>query len=273
MSPKHGTALITGASSGIGAAFARRLAPEGYDLILHGRREELLRLLREELVREHGIRAEVICAELSRPDDLRTLEDTIRSTPDLSILINNAGYTTLKLFHEEEIEGQEALIRVHVIAPIRLTHAAIPVMRTRGEGAIINVSSIAGFLIGSGSATYCATKAYLINFTETLHLELRGTGIRVQALCPGFTVSNFHRKLGYDTKNEAFRSFMPAEDVVAISLRDLRRGKVVSIPGLRYKVVGAVSRLIPKPWFYALVQNVQESRRKHGGALGGAPTG
>lgn len=271
MPTKSGTALITGASSGIGAAFARRLAREGYDLVLHGRRAELLQRLRDELVRDHGIRAEVVCAELSRSEDLHILEAKVRDTPDLSLLVNNAGYSTLKFFHEEDVEGQDALIRVHVIAPVRLTHAAIPIMRAHNDGAIINVSSIAGFLIGSGSATYCATKAYLINFTETLNLELKGTGIRVQVLCPGFTVSDFHRRLGYDTKSEFFRSFMRAEDVVDVSLRDLRRGKVVSVPGLRYKLVAVASRLIPRPWFYALVHSVQESRRKRSGEPGSAP--
>jgi short-subunit dehydrogenase len=272
MATKRGTAFITGASSGIGAAFARRLARDGYDLVLHGRRTELLQQLRDELMQNHGIRAEVVCAELSRSEDLHTLEAKVCSTPDLSLLVNNAGYSTLKFFHEEDVEGQDALIRVHVIAPVRLTHAAIPIMRARNDGAIINVSSVAGFLIGSGSATYCATKAYLINFTETLNLELRGAGVRVQVLCPGFTVSDFHERLGYDTKGEFFRSFMRAEDVVDVSLRDLQRGKVVSIPGLRYKLVASASRLIPRPWFYALVQNVQESRRKRGGKPGSTPT-
>lgn len=265
MATSPGVACITGASSGIGAAFARRLARDGCSLILHGRREGLLRGLAEELARDHGIRADVILADLGEPDGIRVLEERIGATPDLSLLVNNAGYSTLKYFHEEPVDSQEALIRVHILAPVRLTHAAIQVMRARGGGAIINVSSVAGFLIGPGSATYCATKAYLINFTETLHLELRGTGIHMQALCPGFTSTDFHKKLGYDTSGRAFKNFMSADEVVEQSLDDLRRGKVVSIPGLQYKLVALGQRLVPRSLFYAIVKTVQR-RQSHKGS-------
>ena len=271
MTTPPGTACITGASSGIGAAFARRLARDGYRLILHGRREGLLRSLAEELARGHGIRSDVVLADLRGPDGIRVLEERIGATPDLSLLVNNAGYSTLKYFHEEPIEGQEALIRVHVLAPVRLTHAAIPVLRARGGGAIINVSSVAGFLIAPGSATYCATKAYLINFTETLHLELQGSGIRMQALCPGFTLTDFHTKLGYDTSRKALKKFMSAEEVVEQSLNDLRRGKVVSVPGLRYRVAAVAPRFIPRRLFYRLVDAVRRAQRP--GAPLGIPRG
>lgn len=265
MTPRPGTACITGASSGIGAAFARRLARDGYDLILHGRREALLRSLADRLARDHGIQTEVLCADLASKDGVRNLEERITKAPTLSLLVNNAGYSTIRYFSEEPIDGQEALISVHVVAPIRLTHAAIPVMRARGGGAIINVSSVAGFLIGPGSATYCATKAYLINFTETLHLELQGTGIRMQALCPGFTLTDFHKKLGYDTTSRAFDKFMSAEDVVEQSLDDLRRGKVVSVPGLQYKVAAVAPRFIPRRLFYRIVELFGKSKRAKAG--------
>jgi len=122
------------------------------------------------------------------------------------------------------------------------------------------VSSVAGFLIGAGSATYCATKAYLINFTETLHLELQGTGIRMQALCPGFTLTDFHRKLGYDTTTEAFKAFMSSDAVVEHSLKDLQRGRVISVPGLKYRLVAMGARLVPRSMFYFIVKNVQRSQ-------------
>jgi uncharacterized protein len=265
MKPRPGTACITGASSGIGAAFARRLARDGYDLILHGRREALLQSLADQLARNHGVRTEVLRADLAAADGVRIVEDRIAHESHLSLLVNNAGYSTIKHFSAEPIDGQEALIRVHVVAPTRLTHAAIPAMRARGEGAIINVSSVAGFLIGPGSATYCATKAYLINFTETLHLELEGTGIRMQALCPGFTLTDFHKKLGYDVSSGAFKNFMSADAVVEQSIKDLRRGKVVSVPGLQYKIAAVAPRFIPRRVFYRIVELFSASKRAKGG--------
>ncbi len=265
MDSNRGVALITGASSGIGAMFARRLARSGYNLILHGRREHLLARLRNELSAAHGISARVVLAELSDPASVRLLEDIIAVTPTLSMLVNNAGYSTVRYFEHEDRDGQERLTYVHVIVPLRLTHAAIPVMRARGGGSIINVSSVAGFFVGPGSATYCATKACLTNLTETLHTELRGSGIRVQALCPGFTITDFHRRLGYDTTAEFFRGFMTADVVVDASLRDLEKGKVVSIPGVRYKLAVAVSRFLPRRMMYRAAGEVRKWQRAAGG--------
>jgi short-subunit dehydrogenase len=248
-----GIALITGATSGIGAEFARRLAREGYDLILHGRREEILAARCVELERTCRIRAERVLAELSDPDALRMLEERVKNTPDLEILVNNAGSSTRRRFSEEEIDGQERLIRVHVVAAVRLTHAALPGMLRRNGGSIINVSSVAAFMISPRNATYCATKLYLNSFSESLALELRGSGVRVQVLCPGFTVSDFHARIGYDTSGDFFKGFMTPEEVVETSLRDLRKGKVVSIPGWKYRFAAFAPRLIPRPLFYRIV--------------------
>jgi short-subunit dehydrogenase len=266
--PHPGVALITGASSGIGAAFARRLARDGYDLIIHGRREALLVQLRDELA-AGGTTTRIVLAELADPAGVRRLEEIIASTPTLSLLVNNAGYSTLRFFEHEDRDGQERLLTVHVAVPLRLMHAAIPVFRARGGGAIINVSSVAGFVVGPGSATYGATKACLTNFTESLHVELRGSGIRVQALCPGFTVTDFHRRLGYDTTAKFFRGFMSADRVVDASLRDLRKGKVVSIPGLRYRMTAVLAGLLPRPVMYAAAAGVRRRQRAQGGISAG----
>ncbi len=249
----EGTAVVTGASSGIGAAFARALAGEGYDLILHGRREDLLRGLCVELREKHGTHAEYLVADLGEDEGLRRLEERIRQTSTLAFLVNNAGFGTTEEFREADIGRQEAMIRVHVLASVRLAHAAIPTMLTRRRGAIINVASVAGFMISPANVTYCATKAYLINFSESLHLELRGSGIRVQALCPGFTTTDFHQRLGYDMSDRIFRYFGTAESVVEDSLKALRRGKVICIPGVHYKLMVQAVRFIPRWLFYRLV--------------------
>ena len=254
MTPHTRTAFITGASSGIGASFARRFARDGYNLILHGRREVLLKGLCEDLARTCGVKTEYLLGELSNPDDIRRLEERIRTIPDLSVLVNNAGSATINHFSEEEIDGQEAMIRVHTIAPIRCTHAALPGMMARHEGTIINVASTAGFMVSPGSAVYCAVKGFLISFSESLHLEVKTSGVRVQALCPGFTRSDFHERLGYRVGKEFFRGFFSPDFVVAESLRDVAKGKVVSIPGWRYKASVAIRRLLPGRVMYWLVE-------------------
>jgi short-subunit dehydrogenase len=252
------TAIITGASSGIGAAFARQLAAEGYNLLLHGRREIPLQSLARALQDRHGIQAQVHLAELADPVALAALEARVRGTSDLAVLVNNAGFSRLEEFHEDEIDAQEEIIRVHVLASVRLAHAAISVMKRNRDGAIINVSSVAAFTPAPRNATYCATKAYLNAFSESLHLELRPHGIRVQALCPGFTRTEFHERMGIDTSQPSFRHFMAPEVVVRSSLRALRRGTVLCVPGLGYKAVALGACLLPRRLYYWLAS--QSSR-------------
>ena len=258
-----GTALVTGASSGIGAAYARRLAREGYNVVLHGRRRELLREICDSLVKEHGIRAEFVCAELGDPEGIRSIEETIARIPDLTFLVNNAGSSTIEPFHEETVESQEEMIRVHALAAVRFAHAALATMVPRRAGTIVNVASVAAFVVAPGSAVYCAVKGFLVSFSESLHLELGGSGIRVQALCPGFTRSDFHGRLGYAVNEKFFRGFLTAEEVVEASLRDLERGKIVSIPRLKYKITAVVPRLLPRPIFYRIVGLYRRRQQKH----------
>jgi short-subunit dehydrogenase len=246
------TAFITGASSGIGAAFARRLARDGYDLVLHGRREHLLADLCKGLQAEHGIRAEYVLAELSEPEGVRLVRERLERTENLALLINNAGSGSTRMFHQEEVAGQAGMVQTHVIAAMHLCHVAIPRMNRRGGGAIINVSSIASFTPGKRSATYCAAKSFLTAFSEALHLEVGGDGIRIQALCPGFTTTDFHSRLGLTIRPELRRMFMSAEAVVEQSLEDLKRGIVVSVPGWRYRAIRLAARLLPRRIYYIL---------------------
>lgn len=234
----RGRAFITGASSGIGEAFARRLAAEGFDLTLVARREARLRALAEELSAAHGIRAEALAADLSRDEDIARLVETLGARPDLTLLINNAGFGTRGDFAEVELERHLAMIRVHDVATVALSHAALPGLIARGGGAIINVSSVAAFFPSGGGAIYTATKVFLNNFSEALAAEVSGAGVRVQALCPGFTYSGFHDTAEYqefDRKTIPDKLWMPAEAVVDESLAALGGDKVIVVPGRAYQ--------------------------------------
>ncbi len=225
-------ALVTGASSGIGAVFARKLAALGFDLILVARRKERLERLASDLGR-----ADAQVADLSIDADLRRVEERIKAVPNLEMLVNNAGFGAQGRFWEADLEAQDRMHRLHVIATLRLTHAALDVMLPRARGSIINVSSVAGFLHNPFSVSYGATKAWINSFTEALYVELKGAGspVRVQALCPGFTVSEFHDVLGIDRAVIPRSLWMSAEDVVETSLRSLEKDKVIVIPGWRYR--------------------------------------
>lgn len=238
------TALITGASSGLGEVFARRLAARGYNLLLTARREERLNKLRDELQAEHSITAEVFVADLAKAEDVDRLAGRIAELGSLDMLVNNAGFGTAGRFVEVDIERQTDMIQVHVLATVRLTRAALPGMLARGTGTIVNVSSVAGFLIGPGSATYCATKAYLTSFSQSLHTEVRRKGVRVQALCPGFVHTGFHDTPGLETFE---RSQIPkllwlsADYVVDNSLKALQKNRAVCIPSWRYRLIVAAT--------------------------------
>ena len=230
-------ALITGSSSGIGACFATELAARDYDLILIARRRERLEELAASLERSRGIRAEILAADLTRDDELAAVEQRIGATGNLDLLVNNAGFGTRGKFFAVGVESQDQMHRLHVIATMRLTHAALGVMTARDKGGIINVSSVAGFWQSPGSVSYCATKCWMNSFTEGLALELKSAGskVKVQALCPGYTLSEFHDVAAMDRRAVPARLWMRAEDVVAESLRGLERGQRVVIPGRLYK--------------------------------------
>jgi len=235
-------ALVTGASAGIGATFARRLANHGYGLILVARRRDRLESLAQEL---GG--AETLEADLTSDADLQRVEDRIASAPDLELLVNNAGFGTAGRFFEIPVDSQDQMHRLHVMATLRLTHAALRGMVARGRGSVINVSSVAGFGQSPGNTSYCATKTWMNSFTEGLDLELRSAGspVRVQALCPGFTVSEFHEVMGMDRKRIPAWLWMRAEDVVEQSLAGLARGKLFVVPGGVYQVLAVAQRWIP----------------------------
>jgi short-subunit dehydrogenase len=257
-SPTEGesrTALITGSSSGIGVAFARQLAPMGYSLILVARREERLAALATELGERHPISAEVLAADLANSADVGRVESRIAELKSLDLLINNAGFGAPGSFAEADLATQQDMINVHVLASVRLARAALPGMIARRRGAIINVSSIAGLLPIPGSATYSATKAYLNFFSEALQSELRGTGVKIQALCPGFTHTEFHdtpTHRGFHRSRIPEALWMSAEEVAEGSLSALDRRQVIFVPGIKNRLVAAVARSIPPSLLHIL---------------------
>lgn len=242
---KPRTALITGASSGIGAAFARHLAKGGYDLVLVARREDRLRRLAEELRQTHAVHVEVLTADLTQPADVERVEKQIAKLDTLELLINNAGFGTPGPFAEVDINKHLAMIQVHVIASMRFCRAALPRMIARQRGGIINVASVTAFLRLPGRVNYCATKSYLTTLTEALQTELGGTNVRVQALCPNFTYTEFHDSPEYTgfKRTSVPRIFWSsADEVVHASLAALRRGQVICIPGWPNRLMVAILR-------------------------------
>jgi hypothetical protein len=248
--PVDGTrplAVVTGASAGIGKEFCERLAGRGYDLIAVARDGNRLEALRQDLEQRHGIAVEVFPADLTIDTDVSLLAERLTRSPRLALLVNNAGFGTRGTLADASPALQEAMLRLHTLAPMRLSQAALPVLLKNGKGAIVNVSSVASFLYSAGNVNYCATKAYLTSFSEGLAAELAGTGIRVQALCPGFTRSEFHQRMDANVRELPRGMWLSAGQVVETSLRTLERGgPVVCIPGLRYKVMVFLLRHLPR---------------------------
>jgi len=240
-------AVITGASSGIGAVFARKLAPQ-YDLMLIARNQDRLSSLAAELSAAHGGNVAVLAADLSNAAELKGVADRIVAEPILALLVNNAGFGYRGRFWETDLEVLERMHRLHIMALVRLSHATLRVMVPQNRGAVVNLASIASFVQRAGNASYCATKSWVAAFSEGLYLDLRQakSAVKIQALCPGYTYSGFHDVMGEDRKHIAPASFwLTAEEVVDDSLAGLRAGTLFVIPGWRYKWLAAGVRALP----------------------------
>lgn len=237
------TALVTGATSGIGLAFARRLAADGHDLVLVARDGGRLEATAKELHTSYDVHVEVLPADLTDDDGCRRAENRLADiSRPVDLLVNNAGFGSRGRFSTGDIDDEEQMLRLLVRAVMRLTRAAIPGMVERGHGAIVNVSSVASFL---PRGTYSAAKAWVTTFSQGLANELDGTGVRVLALCPGFTRTEFHERAGLNMSAVPTFLWLEADKVVDQGLAALRRNAVVCVPGARYKVIVAVSRRLP----------------------------
>jgi short-subunit dehydrogenase len=235
---KRPVALVTGASAGIGKVFAQRLAARGYDVILVARDAERLAALAGELTLQFGVDAEVLAADLARDDGMRSVAERLAQSDRLSFLVNNAGFGTKGRLVNRPVAEQATMLKLHVMAPMLLTRAVLPGMIARANGTIINVASVASFTYGAGSVNYCATKAYLRVFSQALALELAGSGVHVQALCPGFTQTEFHDRAAVRKSTIADYLWLDAGFVVDQSLAQAeRRGATVCVPSLRYKLI------------------------------------
>jgi short-subunit dehydrogenase len=259
MSQSMPVALVTGASSGIGEVFARKLAGKGYHIILVARRKERLAKLATELPS-----AEALVADLSKDSDLHAVAHRLTAEPNLEFLVNNAGFGIPGNYHATDVDAQEKMHRLHIIATGRLTHAALRGMVERSKGSIINVSSVAGFLQAPSSVTYNASKAWINSFTTGLYLELKSihSPVRVQALCPGFTHTEFQETAGVDRATIPKILWMSTEDVVDASLRGLERDKLFVIPGWRYRLFLTAIRFMPQAFKNFLAIRYGNSSRK-----------
>ena len=237
-------ALVTGASAGLGVAFVRALARRGYDLILVRTASPSWRKLRPRRLRSART-AEVLPADLTHPDDLARVAQRLRTCERLALLVNNAGFGLESLYHRSALKARSRWPNCtfwHCAPdPCRLARHGCPRSRR-----VINVSSVAAYLRGAGSVMYCATKAFLNSFSLSLASELAGTGVSVQALCPGYTYTEFHDVMHMDRKIIPKFLWLQADYVVEQSLRNLERHRVISIPSVRYKLVVGMLRIMPQ---------------------------
>jgi uncharacterized protein len=239
------TALVTGATAGIGLSFTHQLAERGHDVVLVARDRARLENVSDELRAKYGVATEIMVADLSdRADTGKVAERLADPARPVDLLVNNAGYSLRKRFLDNDLSNEEALFDVLCRAVLVLSHAGARAMRERGHGAIVNVSSVAGFIT---SCTYSAEKSFVTVFTEGLASELDGSGVTATALCPGFTHTEFHERAHADMSHVPQRMWLEASTVVAEGLADAAKGRAISVPSRQYKGLVLGARLAPRP--------------------------
>ena len=253
------TALVTGATAGIGNAYAQLLAKEGFDLILVARNLPRLKKVAAQLSKDYGVKATCLKADLSKSAQLLKVEKVLASTSrPVEVLINNAGFGIKESFTDSNIKAEQELLDVLVTAPMRLSHAVLPGMIKRNSGIIVNVSSVASFIAGG---TYSAAKSYLTVFSEYLKTELKGTNIKVSALCPGFTRTEFHARGKMNMSGLPNYMWNTTDQVVGKSWRYAKAGKVICIPGWQYMLLSTIARIAPRPIVRKAGMSVRRKQR------------
>jgi len=253
------TALITGATAGIGNAYAELLAKQGFDLVLVARDLPRLNQVAKRLSKTYKIKVETLKADLTKPAQLARVEKRVSNiSKPIEVLVNNAGFGIKQSFIDTQIEKEQELLDVLVTAPLRLTHAVLPGMIKRNNGTIVNVSSVASWIAGG---TYSAAKSYLTVFTEYLHTELKGTNVNISALCPGFTRTEFHQRGKMRMNGLPNFMWLTVDQVVAQSWKYAKAGKVICIPGWQYLILSTVARIAPRPLVRKLGMGVRRRQR------------
>lgn len=251
-------ALVTGASAGIGESFTRLLAANNYNVVLVARDLPRLHQRAAELESAYGVQTVVIQADLSTDAGCTLVENYI-AAHEIEVLINNAGFGINKAFTRSQLDIEQNLLDVLVRTPMRLMHVVLPGMKARNRGIIINVSSVAGFIAGG---TYSASKSYLTVLSESLNTELAGTNVKVTALCPGFTRTEFHQRGRMSMKGLPVFMWLNPDALVAKSWKDARKGKAISVPGWQYQLVTFVIRLAPRPMVRKIGMNIRVKQRR-----------
>ena len=256
------TALVTGATAGIGHAFCRELAERGTDLVIVARNRARLENVSDELRAKYSIKVEILAADLSkRPALQRVAKRLANRDRPIDLLVNNAGFGVSTSFLKGDLADEEAMLDVLCRAVLVLSHAGALSMKDRGRGAIINVSSVAGFV---PMGTYAAAKAWVTAFTETLAHELAGSGVSATALCPGFTHTEMHERANLDVSRLPNAMWLEADRLVRDCLEDVKAGKVISIPGVQYKMIAGIAQLAPRGLVRTLSGRAASVRRRKG---------
>ena len=251
-------ALVTGATVGIGESFTRLLASKGFNIALVARDEARLHERADALREKYGVQTFVLPADLATAQGCAAVEEYIQEF-DIEVLINNAGFGINKAFTASDLKAEQDLLDVLVRTPMRLMHVILPKMKARNSGTIINVSSVASFIAGG---TYSASKSYLTVLSESLHTELLGTDVKISALCPGFTRTEFHQRGKMSMTGLPNFLWLNSDRLVEQSWRDALKGKAVSIPGWQYKLLVLIVETIPRSIVRRVGMNMRAKQRK-----------
>lgn len=251
-------ALVTGATAGIGESFSRLLAANRYNLVLVARDLPRLQERAQTLEEKFGVKTHVIQADLATNEGCQKIEQYI-SENQIDVLINNAGFGTSKAFTMSTLEIEQQMMDVLVRTPMRLMHVALPLMKQRNNGVIINVSSVAGYIAGG---SYSASKSYLTVLSESLHTELAGTNVKISALCPGFTRTEFHQRGKMSMKALPNFMWLTSDYLVEQSWKDAMKGEAVSIPGWQYKLLVFIVHAVPRSIVRKVGMNLRAKQRK-----------